>query len=168
VLETIEHPDAPSMIAAEALALLRLDQYGARASKRMEALFPNLDRNGRPEMYDPLLWRGGLASLLSERVAEAVGHREPIAAPWGHRVMVTCCDEGDEKPRRTASANKHGIHAGRPDRRQQLARTGVDCRSPQRVESPIHLVLDNRLPHPADPLGSCVASADQAHSPGDL
>ena len=82
VLETIEHPDAPSMIAAEALALLRLDQYGARASKRMEALFPNLDRNGRPEMYDPLLWRGGLASLLSERVAEAVGHREPIAAPW--------------------------------------------------------------------------------------
>lgn len=74
--------DRAALAAAERLALERLDRLGARATVRMGALFPNLDSNGRHEMFDPDLFSGGIIDLLGDAVGQAARATEPVVPPW--------------------------------------------------------------------------------------
>lgn len=79
-VRTFEAPG--QMSAAEDTALDRLDRMHARATARMAALFPNLEANGRTEMYDPLCFDRDLTSLLSPELGDKLDGVAPNVPLW--------------------------------------------------------------------------------------
>lgn len=68
--------------SAEDLAKYRLDQMGARGTPLMEAIFSNLDGNGRTEMYDAAAFAGKLDELLGGWVRQKLGNSPPMVPLW--------------------------------------------------------------------------------------
>lgn len=63
-------------------ALRALDQRGARSSDRMKAIFANLDRDGRTEMFDPDVYDAGLGPLVDDFDRLAFVPSEFPPPPW--------------------------------------------------------------------------------------
>jgi hypothetical protein len=82
ILETIEYTSDDQLHAAEAAALYRLDQFRARGSENMQALFPTLHSDGRNEMFDPLCFRGTLDDLLGDDIGEQLRSVERVEPTW--------------------------------------------------------------------------------------
>jgi hypothetical protein len=104
LVKTIEFDDEASLRAAERRALQQLDRLGARATPRMEALYANLDANGRTEMYDPAVAPQNLAVLISEHFVEQLGGVEPAAPIWITEPLKAAAKKAWNHPSRDGKA----------------------------------------------------------------
>jgi hypothetical protein len=105
LIDTIAYSDGASLRRAESLAIVRLDQLGARGTVKVEELTPTL-RCGRTEMYDPERFAGDLGQLTGDELGVQLAGLPiivplRIAAPRSARARKAWLTRGQNRRRVT-------------------------------------------------------------------
>ena len=108
LIRTIEFDSETALRAAEHFAIQQLDRLKARSGPRMESLYPNLDRNGRTEMYDPAFAWHSLDALISDGLRTSLAAIEPVPPQWISEPRKAAANKAWKHPNRngTAAAEK--------------------------------------------------------------